>query len=187
MVPFPPAELGAEHVEDLVVRAVYESDRQRPGQQAVALEHARGPDGLIGQHGQGDVERADVQRQAVIHELDREHVVHEVQAHLIHEPELVGEVQHRFVDREVEQAGEHEDQVGWVVEAAKSSHGVPHGEDGAGEDEHLQQRHRPVGQVGWVAKLDHRRSGAIKSAKFAGQLVGDFGARALGHDHSWWS
>ena len=86
--PFPPTQLRAEVVEDLVERVVDESHADRADQYAVAAEHPEGADDLEGDRRHHRIDRDDVERQPTPQEVDGEDVVREHRVDVVGDPEL---------------------------------------------------------------------------------------------------
>ncbi len=180
-VPRPPPQLGPEGVEHLVEAVVDEAHRRRPHQRPVAGEGADALDQHVGQVDPGGVEGDDVERHAVVEELDREHVVHEDQPDALVEAEGRGEVQRGLQHQHVGGGRQPHRQAGRVAPPAPGAPGVGQGEHGAGHHQGLDHRQGPVLQPGGVAHGEHRvGGGAVDAAQPGGHLL-ELGGAGAGH------
>ena len=171
-VPGPPAQLRAELVEDLVEDLADEGDGQRPGEGAAPREHAQRPDQFVSELGQRRIERHDVERQPVVHELHREHVVREDETDLLVEAEPAGEVQRRFDDGQVGDGGEPQREVDRIAVAPPPPPGMEEGEYGAADDEQFQDRHGAAAQAERVAERHYRAGVPAREAEAFGDALG---------------
>ena len=169
VVPRPPRQLRADLVEDLVEHVADERDGDRSDECASGPEDPEHANDLVGQRGQGRIDGDDVERQAVPHELHREDVVGEDEAVLLVQSEPLREVQRRLGDEQVDERREPQRQIDRVP-AAVPAHGVHEREDRAGDDQQLEHRHRPVGQVEGVVHRDDRTDVVTVEAEVARDL-----------------
>ena len=166
-VPRPPLQLRAEVVEDLVEHLAGEGDGDRTGERPAAAEDPERPHDLVGELADHRVERDDVERQPVRHELHGELVVGEDEAVLLVEAEPLREVQRRLRHEEVDQRSPPQRQVDRITRAVPAK-GVHQREDRAADDQHLEQRHRPVGECPRRTDRDHRGDVVAVEAEAAG-------------------
>jgi hypothetical protein len=90
---------------------------------------------------------------------------------LLVQAEPLREVQRRLGDEQVDEGREPQRQVDRVP-APIPAHGVHEREDRAGDDQHLEHRHRPVGEIEGVVHRDDRTDVVTVEAEVARDLLG---------------
>ena len=107
--------------------------------------------------------------------------MHEDQAHLLLQPELVGEVQGRFDHHEVGDRGDPERQAGRVA-LAPAVHGMAERQRRPDQGHDLDDQHRPVVESEGAVQVEHR-TGALapEVTELGGQSAEVLGARTRHH------